>query len=64
MHPVFTYENHLKIPQSKKCWIITPKVIIIPAFTELSSGSNELAKPLKKHIRNEEVILLDYTKIK
>lgn len=65
MHPVFTYKNHLGINQSMKCFIITPKIIIImPAFTELSAGYNELAKPLKKYIQNEEVLLLNHTKIK
>ncbi|MBD3311974.1 hypothetical protein GF352_00760 [archaeon] len=63
-HPVYAYKNHLGLKQSKKCFIITDKIIILPAFTELSAGSHELAKPLRKHITNEERILLDHTKVK
>ncbi len=64
MHPVYAYKNHLGIIQRKKCFVITPKIIILPAFTELSAGSHELAKPLKKYVLNEERLLLDLTKVK
>jgi hypothetical protein len=63
-HPVYSYKNHLGLKQNEKCFVITDKVVILPAFTELSSGSNELAKPLRKHITDEERILLYHTKIK
>ncbi len=64
MHPVYSYKNHLGIVQRRKCFIISDKIIVMPAFTDLSAGSDELAKPLRKHIINEEVILLDQTKVK
>lgn len=63
-HPVHTYKNHLGINQSNKCWVITDKIIIMPAFTKLSAGSDELARPLRKYIENEERLLLDHTKVK
>jgi hypothetical protein len=63
-HPVYTYKNHLGIPQTRKCFIITDKILIIPAFTQLSLGSNELARPLRKYVSDEERILLDHTKVK
>lgn len=63
-HPVYTYKNHLGIKQLKKCYVITKKIIILPAFTNLSPGSNELAKPLRKHVDKEERILLYHTKVK
>jgi len=64
MHPVYAYKNHIGHRQTKKCFIITPKIIILPSFTKLSPGSNELAKPLRKHIEDEERLLLDHTKVK
>lgn len=64
MHPVHTYYNHLKRRVNNKCFIITDKIIILPAFTNLSAGSNELATPLRKHIKDEERLLLDFTKVK
>ncbi len=64
MHPVHTYKNHLGYRQSNKCFIITDKIIVMPAFTDMSAGSNELARPLRKYIKNEEILLLDHTKVK
>lgn len=63
-HPAYAYKNHLGLKQLNKCYVITKKIIILPAFTNLSMGSHELAKPLRKHVKNEERILLDHTKVK
>lgn len=63
MHPVYNFKNHLGISEPRKCWVISDKVVIMPAFTNLSSGSNELAKPLNKLIKEKEVLLLDHTKV-
>jgi len=61
MHPVYEFKNHLGLVQKYKCFIVSKKVIILPAFTELSPGSNELVRPLKKYIKEKEILLLDHT---
>ncbi len=63
MHPIYSYRNHLGRVMREKCFVITSKVIILPAFTDLSIGSYELANPLKKYIHEEERLLLDLTKV-
>ncbi len=63
MHPVYEFKNHLGLTQKYKCFIISKKIIILPAFTNLSPGASELVKPLNKYIEDHEVLLLDHTKV-
>jgi len=67
MHPVFEYNDSFGKRHSKKCWIIgkwrDKKVIIMPAFNEFFSGSNELIGPFAKEFIREEIFLTNLTRI-
>jgi len=67
MHPVFSYRDSFGKRYSKKCWIIgewkKKKVLIIPAFNELFTGSKEPLGPLSKGFVKKEIFLLDLTRI-
>jgi putative SbcD/Mre11-related phosphoesterase len=67
MHPVYRWVDHLGQRCSKNCWIIGEwkgkKVIIMPAFNELFSGSDEFIGPFSKEMKRKEIILTDMTKV-
>ncbi|HDD05090.1 MAG TPA: metallophosphoesterase [Candidatus Aenigmarchaeota archaeon] len=67
IHPVYRYEDSLGHPVFKSCWLIgrwrDKKLIVMPTFNPLFTGSQELTGPFAKEMEVEEIILTDLIKI-
>jgi putative SbcD/Mre11-related phosphoesterase len=77
-HPSFKITDKSGVTHNYPCWVIgridksklkryaeirTEKVVIMPPFNKLLYGTKEIAGPLSKAIKVEEILLLDMTRV-